>query len=83
MNIYIWKNLLEVTSNYHPEGGLAVVARSLDHAKEVVAHYYDDNYDPEWSTAPRPNLDIEPDAVYTLANEETPRVFVFPNAGCC
>ena len=77
MNIYIWKRLNNVTESYHPEGGLAIVARNLDHAKEVLKGSevgYQENL---------PNLDTPPDAVYTLANDEEPGVFVFPDQGCC
>lgn len=77
MNIYIWKRLDNVTESYHHEGGLAIVARNLDHAKEVlkerIGGYPED----------LPNLDVPPDAVYTLANEEETRVFIFPDRGCC
>lgn len=76
MNIYIWKNLNNVTNSYHNGGGLAIVARNLDHAKELVrerlAHQED-----------IPNLDLNPDAVYTLANDEEPAVLIFPDQGCC
>lgn len=76
MNIYIWNHLNHVTNSYHDEGALSVVARNLDHAKELVkarlAHLED-----------LPDLDTRPDAVYTLADTEEPAVFIFPNSGCC
>lgn len=74
MNIYIFNDVDQLTNNYHPGGGLVVVAESLDQA---IALAQADGIT---------SLDVkEIEAVITLklAHKTPPRVFVFPDAGCC
>ena len=79
MEIYIWERLDSVSENYHKEGGLVVVARDIDHVKELVMEYN--------SKFPDPVIDfgqnIKHCTVYQLSEEVRPWIFVFPDAGCC
>lgn len=73
MYVYIWDQLGEVTDYYHSGGGLVIVARDLQHAKELAGEY-----------SPNIVIDEDPDLVVPCRDmDENPTVFVFPNAGCC
>lgn len=72
LNVYIWNDLEQVSCNYHSEGGLVVIAETLDECLEVVS---EDKYI---------KIDKEPDAVIpTSSRVREKKYFVFPNAGCC
>ena len=82
MQIYIIQRVGHLTTSYHSEGGLAIVANDYDHARELFAKYalskikWDNGIqitDAEWQTA----------KVYELAQDAEPALFVFPDAGCC
>jgi hypothetical protein len=74
MKMFIFKDILQVSDNYHTGGGLMVIARDEEHVKELIADEDDINiFDDEWKLA----------VVYELKNEEEPMIFVFPDAGCC
>jgi hypothetical protein len=75
MNIYIFERIENVSGNYHKEGGLVIIASSIEHAKEVIS--VDKNICP---------TDEEWDAVqffHLKDREEKPRYWVMPDAGCC
>lgn len=70
----------DLTDNYHPSGGLVVVARDETHAREMVDAYGSDEWDRltqptdgEWARA----------SSWEIAGDAEPEVFVYPNAGCC
>lgn len=72
-NVYVWNRLDKLTDNYHCEGGLVVVAGSLDRAREIAVQ-----------RVPTCDPSPDPDQVWPLAAgaiEE--QVFCFPDAGCC
>lgn len=73
MKIFIWKDLPQVSGNYHPEGGLLVVAESLVAARALAAQ--------------NPGIVIpdgaDPDYFMELVGPADPLVIVFPDAGCC
>ena len=81
MNLYLWERLAYVSTNYHSEGGLVVIANDEDHAKTLIDAYneasenlgrivFEEN---EW----------ERHEIFPLASETQPRVIIFPDAGCC
>ena len=35
MKLFIWNRIYELTDNYHPEGGLLVIAEDLENAKNM------------------------------------------------
>ena len=68
--MFIWENVDHLTDNYHSGGGLAVVAATLERARELA---------PQGSSA----RTEAPDHVYMLAEPAEERALVFPDAGCC
>lgn len=73
MKVYIWKDIGQVSYNYHPEGGLVVVAESEARAREIANSY--------------PDIEVlegeKPDVCIAAGEGEEERVIPFPNAGCC
>jgi len=74
MNIYVFEDIEQVSSNWHTNGGLVIIADSIDHAKEVIVE----------------NIWIKPTAEewdsvssFALSKREEPRYWIMPNAGCC
>lgn len=73
MKIYILNYVDTLTYNYHCGGGLAVIAESIEDAKNVVStDPYIKVRNEEWETA---------EAYDIVATEK--RYWVFPDAGCC
>lgn len=80
MKIFIWRNVENLTRNWHSDGGLVVVAASLEEARKALAAKDLKNQDGE------PCEDVfrnEPDATYDLQGSPDAKMFFFPNAGCC
>lgn len=75
MNIYIWENVSNLTYRYHDEGGLVIIAKDLDQARTM--------YRAQGGEVNCTALTQKPTRVIACAGEETPTVFVFPDAGCC
>ncbi len=73
MKIFVWERLEQATDNWHPEGGVMVVAETVEHAKDLAQKQgvtFGNQYDTEV---------IE----YELVGIHEEKVFVFPDAGCC
>ena len=86
MKIFIFENVSEVTDRYHEDGGLAVIAKDKDHVVELLEINRDEVFCPYGYTKLRATLtdeDWKNVVVYELKNEEEPKIFVFPDAGCC
>lgn len=74
MKIFLFQRIKQVSYNYHPEGGLAIVAKDKEHALKLIEQdEYINISKEEWNEV----------IVYNLSDDEEPRVFVFPDAGCC
>lgn len=73
MKVFVWKYLDNVSYNYHTEGGLMVVAESLEEAIELA----------EGSGEGVVVGNEKPDFVFQVEGEATPVVVTFPDAGCC
>ena len=74
MFVFIWERLAHVSEYYHAEGGLAVIADSIERAKSLAA----DN-----GVVFNPDIDTSVIA-YELSNATVhEKVFIFPDAGCC
>lgn len=74
MVLYLFEQVEHVSDNYHDNGGLVIVANDLEHANDLISG--DEYIKPspeEWKKA----------IVYELAGTHEPKVFVFPDAGCC
>lgn len=73
MRIYVWESLRVCSDRYHSEGGLVVVARSLERARELAVADY-----------PGTSAVIEePDHNWLTSPLENEKVITFPDAGCC
>lgn len=77
MNVYIWEYIDEhLTSYYHDGGGVVVVAKDLESARDAI------NSKTSMLTVAPENL---PDKVYKLDESMSyeQEVFIFQDAGCC
>lgn len=89
MNVYVFKEVEQLTDNYHNEGGLVVIARDKNHVKELIKETnkisWDDSDDFTLICADISLTDEEwaEVAIYPTTDDAKPRVFVFPDAGCC
>lgn len=76
MKIFIWQRINDITSNYHSDAGVVVIAPTQEQAREEVRQYaeYNDH-----------NINIpEPDFTHELGpGIDNPQMWVFPDAGCC
>lgn len=70
MNVYIWDSTWPVTDNWHADGGLLIVAESLEDARSAWKG------DVEATKA-------DPDRIIPTQPGVEPMVLVFPDAGCC
>jgi len=81
---FVFPRIDTLTSSYHSEGGLLIIAEDrADAERQIAAHN-----DAPSSWYDKPNLhptDDEWDSavVYELAGDAEPRIFLFPDAGCC
>jgi hypothetical protein len=75
--VYIWERVRCLTENYHHEGGLVVVAASLEDARTLFLLHFPKMTECEALKQP-PNCEIA-----CRDDTEALHVFVFPNAGCC
>lgn len=82
MKAFVFQNVDRLTGRWHSEGGLLVIAEDREH---VLSLLQETNTE-EWGEPmhPEPSEDEWARVVeYELMDMEVPRVFVFPNAGCC
>ena len=74
MKIFVFQRIDTCSDNYHEEGGLVVIAKDVEHAKELLKT---DNAisvtDEEWK-----NVES-----FALADNVEPKFWVMPDAGCC
>jgi hypothetical protein len=75
MKIFIIENIRgQLTNRYHDGGGLAVIAKDLEQAKEIIKVDKDIlPIEEDWNNA----------IVYELKDCEVATYYVFPDAGCC
>jgi hypothetical protein len=74
MKLFIWKYASNLTDSYHDGGGCAIIAESLEAARELFKQN-------------EPNsqcslLTTDPDFTSEVSATEA-QLFVFPDAGCC
>lgn len=75
MKIFIWQCAGGVTENYHDEGGVVVLAPSLEEARKLLPGAIGDGITPECSAYTE-----EPDHVLDV---DAPFAITFKDAGCC
>lgn len=81
MNVYVWDYLKRMSDSYHDDGGVVVVAESVEKARELLRTKDEHGYTPVPGDSDV--FDREPEVTYPTAGEVAARVFTFPNAGCC
>lgn len=84
MNVYIWHRIDKCTSEHHPEGGLVVVAKSLERAREIARNAGRGKKSGcDTSIVEHCDPSPAPDVVLPLAGGPEERVIMFPDSGCC
>lgn len=74
MKIIIFEYVEQLTGRYHCDGGLVIIARDVERAKELISKdKYINPTQEEWEKA----------FIYELKEKQEERYFVFPDAGCC
>jgi hypothetical protein len=74
MKLWLWEYLGKVSSNYHCEGGLVVVAASEAEARALIAtHASVEVTEDEWLKG----------MLFDLSGDPPSRIITFPDAGCC
>ena len=74
MKMFVFEYIDQVSPNYHPEGGLMVIAKDKEQVEELIKEVGDiEITNKEWEKV----------ITYELKNDEQPKVSVFPDAGCC
>lgn len=87
MNIYIWRNVTNMTDRFHSEAAVLVVAETVERARQLADEFgaRTDGTNGRMGDAPdgrRMELADDPDFVYPTT-ENIEQVVVFPDAGCC
>jgi hypothetical protein len=72
MKLFIWERVAGVTDSWHDEGGLTVIAPTLERARELIEN------ECQGCTADKMPPDLE-----ICCDPSDEQVFVFPDAGCC
>ncbi len=76
MKIFCFERIENCTANYHSQGGIVIVARDKEHAKEVLLsrdHEFPQPTEEEWDMCD----------VYELADNYSAKLYIMPDAGCC
>lgn len=87
MKIFIWESVDYMSRHYHPQGGVVIIAKSLQAARKLWGKNWEDIIaEKDWKDEPestdttifntKPTLVLETNAI-------EPRIFEFPDAGCC
>lgn len=71
--IYIWRRIERATDNYHREGGVVIVAESLEKALELSKSVNSLKI----ASHETPDMEME------LLGDPPDSVVVFPDKGCC
>lgn len=74
MKIFVFEYLGQVSDNYHCGGGLVIIARDIEHAKEIISSDESISIKEE---------DWEKVESFNLADDVEPKFWVMPDAGCC
>lgn len=94
MKVFVYQSAPKVSSNWHEDGGVVVIARSRKAAEDLIEqtpvcdpYSVEDHDHSRYCYASLTFEDgkrAEPVAVFELRSENvTPQVFLFPDAGCC
>lgn len=72
MKVFIWERVEQCADNYHPEGGVVVIAETEERARELANMQHGCNIEKNEAVSY---------VVGTYSKKE--KVFIFPDAGCC
>lgn len=75
MKLFVWDDVENVSGNYHDNGGLVVIAETLQRAHEIISEAT------KHAEKPCGALTAAPDFIRECEGPEY--VSVHPNAGCC
>lgn len=87
MFVFIWKKIEECSNSYHKDGGVVIIAPTIERAREL-AFYEDSEYDFEKKESirfvkPMRGIDKEPDFTIKVSDDIKEQIIVFPDSGCC
>lgn len=75
MKVFIFQYVGKVSGNYHPEGGLVIIAKDINRVKEMIA---------EQDVIELTEDDYNDVIELPLENKNTTEeIYTFPDAGCC
>lgn len=80
MKIFIWEHVDVMSERYHSDGGVIVIAKNLNRAREIAKEHEDDYEAVDvddttiFNTKPNKVLKVEAKREYYCS---------FPDAGCC
>jgi hypothetical protein len=73
MKLFMWDSVGGATGSYHDDGGVVVIAETLERAREMIAS--------EKEREKCEALTLEPDLIRECDGAE--HISIHPNAGCC
>lgn len=74
MKMFVFEYISKVSDRFHSGGGLMIVAKDKEQVIELIEEYgIIEITEEEWKDV----------IIYELKNNEKPRIFAFPDAGCC
>ena len=91
MQVFIWVDISAVSYNYHDDGGIVIVAESIERAREMMRVIGDhEEYDHKaGKSIPVSNVPStcaafteEPLLILDTTHSKE-EMFIFPDAGCC
>lgn len=74
MKIFIWSHVRQCSQNYHSDGGVVVIAESVEAAVALANANNGCIVDLK--------VDGPPDT-FELVGDAVPSAYIFPDAGCC
>lgn len=80
MKAFLWKDIKEVSDNYHTNGSVLIEAETLERAREIAIFNAATPMNPEF--VKMKGVEKDPDLILT-SESRLEKVWVFPNAGCC
>lgn len=82
MKIFIFEDIEKLTSSYHGDGSLIIIAKDLHNAIGLAGGHAESIYDNK-NYIKLSTEEIKNVISYDLVSEVEEKVFVFPNSGCC
>ena len=84
MNVYIFQDVEQISDREHASGGLVVVARDRDDINYLIVGA---NFRGLDNSSDSTHIDLTEEdwdnVVFYKCDTCKPRLFIFPNAGCC